>query len=78
MGIFALAPGVSAALITTLVGLIVALPGMVAFNYIVSRVRGMIVRFDNFAAGALGRPQSSVCQSLHCRATAISGRIRKP
>ncbi|MBK8091410.1 MAG: MotA/TolQ/ExbB proton channel family protein [Verrucomicrobiaceae bacterium] len=50
LGIFALAPGVSAALITTLVGLIVALPGMVAFNYIVSRVRGMIVRLDNFAA----------------------------
>lgn len=46
----AMAPGVSAALITTVTGLLVAIPAMFGYNYLVTTVRGMIVQLDNFAA----------------------------
>lgn len=46
----AMAPGVSAALITTVVGLLVAIPAMFGYNYLVTTLRGMIVELDNFAA----------------------------
>ena len=46
----AMAPGVSAALITTVTGLLVAIPAMFGYNYLVTTIRGMIVELDNFAA----------------------------
>ena len=46
----AMAPGVSAALITTVTGLLVAIPAMFGYNYLVTTIRGMIVEMDNFAA----------------------------
>lgn len=46
----AMAPGVSAALITTVTGLLVAIPAMFGYNYLVTTLRGMIVDLDNFAA----------------------------
>lgn len=46
----AMAPGVSAALITTVTGLLVAIPAMFGYNYLVTTLRGMIVELDNFAA----------------------------
>ena len=46
----AMAPGVSAALITTVTGLLVAIPAMFGYNYLVTTLRGMIVGLDNFAA----------------------------
>lgn len=46
----AMAPGVSAALITTVTGLLVAIPAMFGYNYLVTSVRAMIVELDNFAA----------------------------
>jgi biopolymer transport protein ExbB/TolQ len=46
----AMAPGVSAALITTVMGLMVAIPAMFGYNYLISMVKGMIVEMDNFAA----------------------------
>ncbi|MEO8207255.1 MAG: MotA/TolQ/ExbB proton channel family protein [Chthoniobacterales bacterium] len=45
----AMAPGVSGALITTVVGLLVAIPAMFGYNFLVTSVRSMIVRCDNFA-----------------------------
>ena len=45
----AMAPGVSAALITTVTGLLVAIPAMFGYNYLVTTLRGMIVELDNFA-----------------------------
>ncbi len=45
-----MAPGVSSALVTTVVGLLVAIPAMFGYNFIVNRIRVMIVRLDNFAA----------------------------
>lgn len=46
----AMAPGVSAALITTVTGLLVAIPAMFGYNWLVTTLRGMIVELDNFAA----------------------------
>ena len=46
----AMAPGVSAALITTVVGLLVAIPAMFGYNFLVTSIRGMVVQMDNFAA----------------------------
>lgn len=46
----AMAPGVSAALITTVTGLLVAIPAMFGYNYLVTTLRGMVVELDNFAA----------------------------
>jgi biopolymer transport protein ExbB/TolQ len=46
----AMAPGVSAALITTVTGLLVAIPAMFGYNYLVTTLRGIIVGLDNFAA----------------------------
>lgn len=53
-----MAPGICAALLTTVVGLLVAVPAMFAYNLLVSRIRSMIVHMDNYAselASALDR-----------------------
>jgi biopolymer transport protein TolQ len=46
----AMAPGVSGALITTVTGLLVAIPAMVGYNFLVTSIRSTIVECDNFAA----------------------------
>ncbi len=46
----AMAPGVSAALITTVTGLLVAIPAMFGYNFLITSLRGVIVELDNFAA----------------------------
>ena len=46
----AMAPGVSGALITTVTGLLVAIPAMFGYNFLVTSVRSMIVQADNYAA----------------------------
>jgi biopolymer transport protein TolQ len=45
----AMAPGVSAALITTVAGLLVAIPSMFGYNYLVHSLRAFTVGLDNFA-----------------------------
>ena len=45
----AMAPGVSAALLTTVCGLLVAIPSMFAYNWLVHNLRVMTVELDNFA-----------------------------
>jgi biopolymer transport protein TolQ len=50
VGLQAMAPGVSAALLTTVVGLLVAIPSMFGYNLLVNRIRALIVRLDNFAS----------------------------
>lgn len=44
-----MAPGISGALITTVLGLLVAIPAMFGYNFLVVSVRSMIVQSDNFA-----------------------------
>lgn len=45
----ALAPGVSGALVTTVAGLLVAIPSMFGYNWLVHNLRVMTVELDNFA-----------------------------
>ncbi|MDW8349850.1 MAG: MotA/TolQ/ExbB proton channel family protein [Verrucomicrobiae bacterium] len=45
-----MAPGVSGALVTTVTGLMVAIPAMFGYNYLVVTVRAHTVQLDNFAA----------------------------
>jgi biopolymer transport protein ExbB/TolQ len=44
-----MAPGVSAALITTVAGLVVAIPSMFGYNFLVHNLRVRTVELDNFA-----------------------------
>ena len=44
-----MAPGVSAALITTVAGLLVAIPSMFGYNWLVHTLRVLTVELDNFA-----------------------------
>jgi biopolymer transport protein TolQ len=44
-----LAPGVSAALVTTVAGLLVAIPSMFGYNWLVHNLRVQTVELDNFA-----------------------------
>src|SRR5205814_9215720 len=45
----AMAPGVSAALITTVAGLLVAIPSMFGYNWLVHNLRVLTVALDHFA-----------------------------
>ena len=44
-----MAPGVAAALITTVAGLLVAIPSMFGYNWLVHNLRTLTVQLDNFA-----------------------------
>ena len=46
----AMAPGVSGALITTVVALLVAIPAMFGYNFILTSMRALILQMENFAA----------------------------
>lgn len=45
----AMAPGVAAALVTTVAGLLVAIPSMFGYNWLVHSLRVLTVELDNFA-----------------------------
>ena len=45
-----IAPGIASALLATTVGLLVAIPAMFGYNFLVTTVRSMLVQADNFAA----------------------------
>ncbi len=45
----AIAPGVSGALLTTVVALLVAIPALVGYNHLTNSVRVHSIKFDNFA-----------------------------
>jgi biopolymer transport protein TolQ len=45
----ALAPGIAGALLTTVAGLIVAIPSLVGYNYLNATIRNLTVSMDNFA-----------------------------
>jgi biopolymer transport protein ExbB/TolQ len=51
----AMAPGVSAALITTVGGLLVAIPSMFGYNWLVHNLRVLTVELDNFAQELLSK-----------------------
>lgn len=54
----AMAPGVSAALITTVAGLLVAIPSMFAYNWLVHNLRVLTVELDNFAQELISKMET--------------------
>jgi biopolymer transport protein TolQ len=44
-----MAPGVAGALIATVIGLLVAIPAMFAYNFMVTSIRAITQELDNFA-----------------------------
>jgi biopolymer transport protein ExbB/TolQ len=54
----AMAPGVSAALITTVAGLLVAIPSMFAYNWLVHNLRVFTVGLDNFAQDLISKVET--------------------
>ncbi|HEY1663492.1 MAG TPA: MotA/TolQ/ExbB proton channel family protein [Verrucomicrobiae bacterium] len=54
----AMAPGVSAALITTVAGLLVAIPSMFGYNWLVHNLRAFTVGLDNFAQDLVSKMES--------------------
>lgn len=55
VGIAALAPGVSAALLTTIAGLVVAIPSMFGYNYLLANTKVMITELENYASSLADR-----------------------
>ena len=53
-----MAPGVSAALITTVAGLLVAIPSMFGYNWLVHNLRAFTVGLDNFAQELVSKMES--------------------
>jgi len=56
----AIAPGVSGALLTTVVGLVVAIPAVVGYNLIANGVRQTTVEMDNFVEDFMARLKLAV------------------
>ncbi len=54
----AMAPGVAAALITTVAGLLVAIPSMFAYNWLVHKLRVLTVELDNFAQELISKMET--------------------
>jgi biopolymer transport protein TolQ len=50
VNLIAMAPGVAGALTTTVTGLLVAIPAMFAYNFLIVNIRSMIVQCESFAA----------------------------
>ena len=55
----AVAPGISGALLTTIIGLIVALPSMVGYNLLSAQIRQLSVKMDNFSQEFISSIQSA-------------------
>ena len=58
----AMAPGVSAALITTVAGLLVAIPSMFGYNWLVHNLRVLTVDLDNFAQELVSKMETEYLQ----------------
>jgi biopolymer transport protein ExbB/TolQ len=54
VGLRDIAPGVCSALVTTVIGLLVAIPAMFGYNYIVQSIRFLLVELENYAAELQG------------------------
>jgi biopolymer transport protein TolQ len=50
-----LAPGVSAALLTTIAGLVVAIPSVFGYNYILGNTNQLITELENYASSLADR-----------------------
>jgi len=51
----ALAPGVSAALLTTIAGLVVAIPSVFGYNFLLASTKRLVTELENFASSLADR-----------------------
>ncbi len=58
----AVAPGIAEALITTAAGLAAAIPGVIAYNYFLNRIKGAATRMDLFALEFTGLAERLVAR----------------
>lgn len=58
----ALAPGIASALVTTVIGLVVALPSMVGYNILVANIRKTTMIMENFASEFLSIARTEMGQ----------------
>lgn len=59
-----LAPGVSGALLTTVIALFVAIPSLVGYNIIASSIKDITVRLDNFSENVAARLKIEQMESI--------------
>ncbi|HXJ55405.1 MAG TPA: MotA/TolQ/ExbB proton channel family protein [Verrucomicrobiae bacterium] len=64
-----MAPGVSGALITTVAGLLVAIPSMFGYNWLVHNLRVQTVELDNFAQELVSHMETEYLQETETDAT---------
>jgi biopolymer transport protein TolQ len=57
-----MAPGVAAALVTTVAGLLVAIPSMFGYNWLVHHLRVFTVELDNFAQELASKMETEYLQ----------------
>lgn len=60
----AMAPGVAAALITTVAGLLVAIPSMFGYNWLVHNLRVLTVELDNFAQDLVSKMETEYLEEV--------------
>ena len=54
-GIQQIAPGISAALLTTIAGLVVAIPSVFGYNILLASTRRLITEMENYASSLADR-----------------------
>ena len=59
-----MAPGVSAALVTTVAGLLVAIPSMFGYNWLVHNLRVLTVELDNFAQELISKMETEYLEDI--------------
>ncbi len=59
----AVAPGIAEALITTAAGLATAIPGVIAYNYFLNRIKGAATRMDLFALEFTGLAERLIARA---------------
>ena len=74
----AMAPGVAAALITTVAGLLVAIPSMFAYNWLVHTLRALTVELDNFAQELISKMETEYLQDEEMEALDEANSPRPP
>jgi biopolymer transport protein TolQ len=61
----AVGPGIAEALITTAAGLATAIPGVIAYNYFLNRIKGTATRMDLFALEFTGVAERVISRAGH-------------
>ena len=59
-----LAPGISTALTTTIAGLTAAIPAVISYNYLTTRVNGLLTRMDSFGLELMNIIQKQIIQKI--------------